>query len=68
MVKYLEYVKINSVNPLYLITNKRNGYTENNSGNKYLMQVSTNESKNTIKKYEERCCKIKDFIRSETNN
>ena len=45
MVKALEYVKINSVNPLYLITNKRNGYTEKSSGNKYLMQVPTNEQK-----------------------
>ena len=27
-IKYLKYVKINSVNPLYLIINKVNGYFE----------------------------------------
>ena len=39
----LKYVKINSVNPLYLICNK--AYFEEINKNKYLMLISTNESK-----------------------
>ena len=37
--KDLEYVRINSVNPLYLITNKINGYFEESNGNKCLTLV-----------------------------
>ena len=36
VVKDLKYAKINSVNPLYLIFNKLNGYFEEINGNKYL--------------------------------
>ena len=39
------YVKIYSVNPLYLIFRNVNGYFEENIGNKYLTLVSTNEKK-----------------------
>ena len=49
----LGYVKINSVNPSYLIIDKLNGYFEEIYGAKYLTLVSTNESKETINKYEE---------------
>ena len=52
-IKDSKYVKINSVNALYLIFNKVNGYFEEINGNKYLTQVSTNESKENIKKYEQ---------------
>ena len=45
-----KYVKINSVNPLYLIISKENGYFEENNKNKYLI-VPTYESKEIIKKY-----------------
>ena len=45
-----KYLKINSVNPLYLISNKVNGYFEQINGNKYLMLVPTNESKEKILK------------------
>ena len=38
-------IKINSVNPLYLMLNKINEYFKENNGNKYLMLVPTNESK-----------------------
>ena len=41
----LKYVKINSVNPLYLIFSEVNGYFEEINGNKYFSLVSTNESK-----------------------
>ena len=50
MVKDSKYVKINSVNPLYLIFFKVNGYFEEIKGNKYLTLVPTNESKEKIKK------------------
>ena len=38
------------------------------NGNKYLTLVSTNEREEKIKKYEELKLKIRDFIRSMTNN
>ena len=68
MVKDLRYVETNSVNPLYLIINKINGYIEESSGNKYLMLVPAYESKGTLKKYEELLTKIRDLIRSKTDN
>ena len=43
-----------------------NGYFEEFNGNKYLMLVSTNESKEIIKKYEKLWIKIKDLVRSVT--
>ena len=45
MIKDLKYVKINSINLLYLIINKVNGCFGENNGNKYLTLVSTNPSK-----------------------
>ena len=45
MIKNLKYIKVNSVNSLYLISNKMNGYFEEINGNEYLMLVPTNESK-----------------------
>ena len=63
-----EYLKINSVNPLYLIFNKVNGYFEENNENKYFTLVPTNESKKEIKKYEELWIKIRGLIRSITKN
>ena len=50
MVKDLRYVKINNVNPLYLILiiNKMNGYFKEINGNKYLTLIPTNESKDII--------------------
>ena len=41
-VKDSKYVKINSVNPFYLIIIKVNGYFKEVNGNKYLTLVSTN--------------------------
>ena len=52
-IKDSKYVKINSVNSLYLIFNKMNGYFKEINGNKYLTLVPTNESKEKIPKYEE---------------
>ena len=48
-IKDLKYVKINSVNSLYLIFSKVNGYFEETNKNKYLTLVPTNESKEIIK-------------------
>ena len=67
-IKDSKYVKINSVNPLYLIFSKVNGYFEEINGNKYLTLVPTNENKEKIKKYEELWSKIRDLIRSITKN
>ena len=65
-IKDSKYVKINSVNLLYLIFNKVNEYFEEINGNKYLTLVPTNENKE--KKYEELWSKIRDLIRSITKN
>ena len=61
-------VLINNANPLYLIINKINWYIEESNENKYLTLVLTDESKYTLKKYEELWNKIRDLIRSITNN
>ena len=60
----MKYVKINSVNPLYLILNIVNGYFQEINENKYLTLVPTNEGKDKILKYEELWSKIRDLIRS----
>ena len=52
-IKDSKYVKINSVNSLYLMFNKINEYFEDIDENKYLTLVPTNECKENIKKYEE---------------
>ena len=66
-VKDLGYVKINNVNPLYLIVNQINGCVEKSTSNEYLMLVATNESKSTIKKYEEQWTKMRYLITLKTN-
>ena len=43
-IKDSKYIKVNSVNPLYLIFNKVNGYFEEINGNKYLTLVPTNDN------------------------
>ena len=48
-IKDLKYAKLFSVNPLYLIFNKVNGYFEEINGNKYLTLVPINESKEKTK-------------------
>ena len=48
-VKNLRYVKISSVNPLYIIINEINRYIKASNGNKYLTLVLTDESKGTSK-------------------
>ena len=59
MIKDLEYITINGVNPLYLIFSKVNGYFEEINGSKYLTLVTTNESK---KKKNMKSCGVKSDI------
>ena len=66
--KDLSNVTVNSVNLFYLIINKRNGYIEESNVSRYLTLVPTDESKDTLKKYEELWSKIRDHIRTTTNN
>ena len=47
-MKDLDLVKINSVNPLYLIISEVDGYIEEINGNKYLTVASTD--KNSVRK------------------
>ena len=61
MIKNLTYMIINSVNSLYLLIDKINGYIEESSGNKYLMLLPNDNSKETLKKYEELWNKIRDL-------
>ena len=61
-------MKIDSVNLLYLIFNKVNGYLEEINENKYLTLVASNECKEKIKIYEELWSIIRDLIRSITRN
>ena len=67
-IKDLKYVKTDSINAIYLTLNKVNGYFEEINGNKYLTLVPTNESNEKIKRYEELWRKIRDLIRSVTEN
>ena len=61
-IKDLKYLKINSVNLLYLIINKLDIYFEEIDKNKYLTLVPTNESKEKNYKNEELWSKIRDLI------
>ena len=65
-VKNLTYVKINNVNYLYLIIDRINWYIEESNEDTYLMLVFTDESKDSLKKYEKLWSKIGDLIRTIT--
>ena len=62
-IKDLKYVKVYSVNLLYLIFHKVNGYFEEINESKYLTLVTTDESKEKIKKHKEIWSKIRYLIR-----
>ena len=61
-MKDSDYVKINSVNLLYLIVDKVYGCTEETNGNIYLTLVSTDESKEAFIKDTDLWDKIKNLI------
>ena len=66
-IYYIAYVTIEkdlniySLNPLYLVFNKVNGYFEEINENKHLTLVPTNENKEIIKKYGEPWSKSQRF-------
>ena len=66
-MKDSEYVKIDSVNPLYLIINEVDGYFKEINGNKYLTLVSTDKNKEVLTKYTELWDEIKNS-NEKTNN
>ena len=59
-------LNVYSLNPLYLIFDKVNGYFKKVIGNKYLTLVPTNKGEEKLKKYEELWIKSRDLIRSVT--
>ena len=63
-MKDSDYVKINSVNPLYLIIGKVDAYIEENNGNKYLTFASTDKNKKVLEKYTKLWNKIKYHIQT----
>ena len=62
-MKDSNYVKINSVNPLYLIIDKVGGRIERKNGNKYLTLVSTDKNKELLTKYTDLWDKVKNLIK-----
>ena len=67
-IKYSDYVKINSVNPLYLIIDKADGCIKCNSmeeknENKYLTLATADKNKEALIKYANIQDKIKDLIK-----
>ena len=48
-VKYSDYVKVNSVNPLYLIISELDGYIKEKNESKYLVFDSVNENNEVLK-------------------
>ena len=60
--KINDYENINSVNPLYLIICKADGYIEENNRNKYLVFTSTDGSKKVLTKFTKLWDKIKHLI------
>ena len=63
-MKDTDYVNIHSVNPLYLIIDKADGYIEESNGNKYLTLVFNDKNKEILIKYAELWNKIKILIKT----
>ena len=57
-IKDFGHVRINSVNPLYIITGKADRYFEQKKGNKYLIFASTDKNKVVLTKHIELLDKI----------
>ena len=58
-MKDTDYVNIHSVNSLYFIIDKADGYVENKNGNKYLTLVSNDKNKKVLTKFTELWKRIK---------
>ena len=63
-IKNFDSVRINSVNPLYLIIGKTDEYVEEKNGNQYLTFASTDKNKEVLTKYTELWDKIKYLIKT----
>ena len=50
-MKDFDYVKINTVNPLYLIINKADSSNEESNGNEYLVFASADKNKDVLEKH-----------------
>ena len=61
-VKDFDNVKINNVNPLYLIIGKVDGYIKEKNGNKYLTLASKDKNKKVLQKYTELWDRTKNLI------
>ena len=61
-IKDSDCVKIDSVNPLYLIVGEVDGFIEGENGNKYSALVSTDGNKELLIKYTKLWDKIKTLI------
>ena len=61
-MKDSDYVKINSVNSLYLIIGEVDGYFGEKNGSKYLTLVSTDKNKEVLTKYTQLWDNIKSSI------
>ena len=66
-IKDFDYIKINSVNSLYLIIDKKDRYTEESNGNKYLVLASTDKNKEVLTKYTGLWDGIKNLIKKINN-
>ena len=66
-MKDSDYVKINSVNHLYLIIGKVDEYIEESNGNKYLILDSTDKNKKLLIKYTKIWDRIKNLIEKVNN-
>ena len=63
-----KYVNIHSVNPLYFIVDKVDGFIEEKEGNKYLNFAFTDNNTEVLKKYAEIWNGIKNLIEKTDNN
>ena len=66
-MKFSVYVKINSVNPLYLIFDEVDGHFEEKKGNEYLTVDSTDKNKEVLIKYTKLWDGIKNSIEKVNN-
>ena len=62
-----EYVNIHSVNPLYPIINKSDGFIEGNYESKSLILAFTDNNKEVLKKYEKLSNRMKNLIENINN-
>ena len=58
-MKDSDYVKINSVNPLYIIIDEADGHSEERNENKCLNSASSDNNKEVLKKYRKFGIKLK---------